>query len=282
MTLKEALNRSRESLAAQNIEDSNLEGELLLRHTLGISRVELYLNLNRKLTPKQEETFLVLIKRRLNSEPTAYITGSREFYGLSFHVDRRVLIPRPETELLVEEALGLAQNYPQPAVADIGTGCGAIAISLALNLPQAKIYATDISGSALEVARLNCQKHGVSHRIELLQGNLLEPLPEPVQLMVANLPYVAQPELARISQLNSEPPAALDGGPDGLDRIRTLINQLGDKLSPNGSLLLEVGLGQAKMVTTLLKHRFPDAKIETISDLSSIERVVKLYPGITR
>ena len=276
MTLKEALNRSRESLTAKNIEDANLESELLLRHTLGISRAELYLNLNRKLTPKQEETFWDSVKRRLNFEPIAYITSSREFYGLNFYIDRRVLIPRPETELVGEEAIVLAQNFTSPTIADIGTGCGAIAISLALNLPQARIYATDILTSALEVARLNCQKHGVSHRIEFLQGNLLEPLPQPVDLIVANLPYVAQSELAQMSQTNPEPPVALDGGSDGLDRIRALINQLKDKLSPKGGLLLEIGVGQAKAVTAMLKGQFPQGKIEIVPDLSGIERVVKL------
>ena len=143
MTLKQALSLARDILTASNIEDTPLECELLLRHTLKISQVQLYTSLNQELTPEQEETFWHLIKRRLNGEPTAYIIGHREFYGLDFYVDRRTLIPRPESELLVETAVKLAQSHPASTIAEIGTGCGAIAISLALNLPQAKIYATD-------------------------------------------------------------------------------------------------------------------------------------------
>ena len=188
MTLKQALSQARAILTASNIEDTSLESELLLRHTLQINRVQLYLDLSRELSPKQEATFWHLVERRQNGEPTAYITGHREFYGHDFYVDSRVLIPRPESELLVEKALQLAQSHPIFTMADIGTGCGAIAISLALNLPQTKIYATDISASALEVALLNCRKHGVVDRICLLQGDMLEPISEPVDLIIANLP----------------------------------------------------------------------------------------------
>lgn len=275
MTFKEALSYAREILTTQDIEDAPLESELLLRHALQISRVELYLDPKRKLTPEQEETFLSLIKRRLSLEPTAYITNNREFYGLDFYVDSRVLIPRAESELLVDEALMLAQNYSLATIADIGTGCGAIAISLALNLPQAKIYATDISTPALEVARLNCQRYGVSRRIELLQGSLLEVLPQPVDLVVANLPYVKKSELRQMSDKNSEPLLALDGGSDGLEKTRELVSQLKDKLSPKGYLLLEIGFNQARAATSFFKSRFPQASIEVIPDFGGIDRVVR-------
>jgi len=276
VTFKEALRNARETLTAQNIEDAPLECELLLRHTLQISRAELYSDLNRKLTPKQEETFWALIKRRLRHEPTAYITNNREFYALSFYVDPRVLIPRPESELLIDEALKLAQNHTLTTVADIGTGCGAIAISLALNLPEVKIYATDISASALEVARLNLKRHRVNDRIELLLGDLLQPLPKSVDLVIANLPYVKKSELPQISHEDSEPLLALDGGPDGLKKIRELSLELEDKLSPKGNLLLEIGFKQAEKITSLLKNRFRQAEIEVIPDLSGIDRVIKL------
>ncbi len=170
MTLKQTLSRAREVLAEKRIEEAHLEGEVLLRHALEIDRTGLYSELDRKLSTEQEEKFWHLIQRRLSGEPTAYIIGHREFYGLDFYIDHRVLIPRPETELLVEEAIKLAQARTMAAIADIGTGCGAIAISLALNLPRIKIYASDVSADALEVARTNCQKHGVSHRVRLLQG----------------------------------------------------------------------------------------------------------------
>ena len=177
MTLNQALSQAREILTGNNIEDAPLECDLLLRHALKIDRVQLYLDLNHELSPKQGETFWHLIKRRLNGEPNAYIRGHCEFYGLDLYVDTQVLIPRPESELLVEKALFLAQNRTVSTIAEIGTGCGAIAISLALNLPKAKIYATDISAPALKVALFNCQKHGVADRICLLAGDMLNPCP---------------------------------------------------------------------------------------------------------
>lgn len=277
MTLKQALTRAREIFAANNIEDAPLECELLLRHSLKISQVQLYLDLDDELRPKQEETFWALIERRLSGEPTAYITGHREFYGLDFYVDPHVLIPRPETELLVEKALNLAQNHAVSTIAEIGTGCGAIAISLTLKLPGAKIYATDISAPALKVALFNCQKHGVVNRICLLQGNMLDPLPEPVDLIITNLPYVRELELP--NPANFEPLLALDGGSDGLEKIRQLCRQVKDKLRPKGCLLLEIGQGQKRAVTTFLHSLFPSSKIEVAPDLSGIDRVVSLTPA---
>jgi release factor glutamine methyltransferase len=280
VTLIQALNHAREILVANNVEDASLESELLLRHALKISRVQLYQNLNQELKPKQEKTFRELIKRRLSGEPTAYITGHREFYGSDFYVDFNALIPRPESELLVERALALAQNRPISTIAEIGTGGGAIAISLALNLPQAKIYATDISAPALKVALFNCQKHGVLNRICLLQGDMLDPLPEPVDLIIANLPYVKEPELCCLTDF--EPRLALNGGADGLDKIHQLCRQVSYKLRPDGCLLLEIGQGQGRAVTTLLHSLFPSAKIEVIPDLGGIERVVSLTLTTTK
>jgi len=278
VTLKEALAKAREVLIKNKIEDAPLESELLLRHTLRIDRVQLYLELDRGLNPKQEATFWQFVNRRLKGEPTAYITGHREFYGLDFYVDRSVLIPRPETELLVEKALGLAKSRPLATIADIGTGCGAIAIALAKHLPNAKIYATDISADALRVARTNCEKHGVADRVVLLRGDLLEPLSEPVDLLIANLPYVREKDLPQNSP-TYEPRLALSGGKEGLDKIRQLVNQLSrasNKLRPEGCLLLEIGLGQARAVTDLLNKVFPTARVDVATDLAGIERVVRV------
>ena len=275
MILKQALGQARGLLEDRDIEDASLEAELLLRHTLGKSRVQLYLDLNGELSSEQEEIFQNLIQRRLKEEPSAYITGHREFYGLDFYADRRVLIPRPESELLVEKAISLAQNRNISAIADIGTGCGAIAVSLALKLPAARIYATDISAPALEVARFNCQQHDVADRIWLLHGDMLDPLPEPVDLVVANLPYVAEAELPRY-QANFEPLLALHGGTDGLEKIYKLCWQLSGKLCLHGCLLLEVGHGQAGPVFDLLRGLFPTAQIEVATDLGGIQRVVSL------
>ena len=276
MTLKQALGQARGLLAVNNIEDASLEAELLLRHTLRIDRVQLYLDLNRQLSTEQEEIFWHLIERRLKGEPSAYITGHREFYGLDFYVDHRVLIPRPETELLVEKAISLAQNHDIAAIAEIGTGCGAIAISLALKLPAAEIYATDISAPALEVALINSQKHGVADRVRLLQGDMLDPLPEPVELVVANLPYVGESELAQMGLARFEPRLALHGGSDGLEKIYKLCRQLSEKLCPQGCLLLETGQGQGKPVVAFLRGLFPSSQVEATPDFSGLERVVSL------
>ncbi len=276
MTLKQALSQARGLLAANNIEDAALESELLLRHALKISRVQLYLDISRELSPKQEGAFWRLVKRRLNGEPSAYITGHREFYGFDFYVAPGVLVPRPESELLVEKALNLAHHRNISTIAEIGTGCGAIAISLALNLPEAKIYASDISAPALKGALFNCQKHGVANRICLLQGDMLDPLPGPVDLIVANLPYVRESELPLTGPVSFEPILALNGGPEGLEKIHRLCQQAGSKLSPQGCLLLEIGQGQREAVTSSLYSLFPSARIEVASDLSGMERVVSL------
>ena len=276
MTIKQALTRARETLLTNRIEDASLESEVLLRHALRLSRVQLYTELEREPGTAEEQDFWRLIERRLGREPTAYITGYREFYGLDFYVNPAVLIPRPESELLVERALERARNRVVSAIADVGTGCGAIAISLALNLPQAQIYATDISTAALEVARFNCQKHDVTDQVSLLSGDMLNPLPEPVDLVVANLPYVRESELPQVNTLDFEPVLALNGGADGLEKIRRLGTQLNGKLHPGGCLLLEIGQGQRRAVTTFLTNLFPLARIEIIPDLSGIDRVVSL------
>ena len=274
MTLKQALECATGVLLAHNIEEAHLECQLLLRRALGISQVQLYLGLDRELG-SEEEDFWRLIERRLSGEPIAYIMGHREFYGLDFSVEPGVFIPRPESELLVEQAIRLAQSHTVSSIAEIGTGCGAIAVTMALNLPRAKVYATDVSASALKVAQSNCRRHGVADRVCLLRGDMLGPLPEPVDLIIANLPYVREVELSRVNS-GFEPLLALNGGWDGLDKIRQLCRQAGDRLCPGGSLLLEVGQGQAGAVTDLLHRLFPSAKVEVAPDLGGIERVVSL------
>ena len=276
MTAKQALSRAREMLLNQNIEDSALEAELLLRHILRKNRTELFSEPDRKLSSTEAEAFLQLVRRRLDGEPAAYITGHREFYGHDFYVDPAVLIPRPESELLVERALQIARSRAVSTIADIGTGCGAIAVSLAFDLPGVNIYATDISTAALKVARFNCQQYSLTDSICFLAGDLLDPLPQPVDLIIANLPYVTKPEMTRVNTLGFEPSVALNGGPDGLDKIRLLCHQAGEKLCRQGHLLLEIGQGQKKAVCTLLQDLFPLAEIEVFPDLSGLDRVVSL------
>jgi release factor glutamine methyltransferase len=273
---RQALAGAQDFLAENDIEDASLEGEVLLRHVLGISRSQLYTGLDVELSPAQAEALDEMLERRKCGEPSAYITGHREFYGLDFYVDSSVLIPRPETELLVEKAIELARNHPIATIADIGTGCGAIAISLAVNLPGVSFYATDLSPAALEVARTNCRRHGVMGRVVLLQGNLLEPLAKPVDMIIANLPYVRRADLPRTGPSSYEPMLALSGGEKGLEVIKPLCHQACDKLKKGGSLLLEIGERQTECVMAIVRGLFPVGIINVHRDLAGLERVVVL------
>ena len=287
MILREALQSTTQTLRKAGIADASIEAEFLLGHVLGMSKTQLYTEPERSLTSVETERIWHLVQRRLGHEPVAYILGHCEFYGIDFYIDYHTFIPRPETELLVEKAVELAQRISQPGkqitIADVGTGCGAIAVSLALALPQAKIYAMDISASVLQVAEINCWRHGVNSQVELLQGNLLEPLPQPVDMIVANLPYIKDCEFGDLSPeiRKFEPMMALVGGEDGLDKIQQMLEQMPGKLSNHcgrclAYFLLEIGQGQGEMVTSLISSYFPQASIGLISDLGGIERVVKV------
>ncbi len=275
MTVREALARACETLSAACIADSSLESEVLLRHVLKKDRASLFLDYECELRHEDENAFWALVTRRLSREPTAYITGHREFYGRDFYIDRSVLIPRPETELLVEKALEIARIRPPAAIAEVGTGSGAIAITLALEFPHALVCATDVSAAALEITRRNCQENGVAERVHLLHGDMLAPLPMPVDLLIANLPYVPTAELKGSAELAFEPVLALDGGPDGLDKFRMLATQLEGHILPGGCLLLEVGRGQGQQVAGILHNVFPGARTDIFPDLAGIERVVR-------
>jgi len=281
MTVSESLKSAKHILSAAGIDDATIEAELLLCHILGISKTQLYSEPKRVLTQGEINNLEGVIAHRFLHKPSAYILKCCQFYGVDFYIDNRTFIPRPETELLVEKAIEFAQqcspSRKQLTIADIGTGSGAIAISLALALPQAEIYATDISALALEVADVNCQRHKLDSQVELLEGDLLEPLAKPVDVIVANLPYIKDCELRTLSPeiINFEPMIALAGGEDGLDEIRQLLYHVLEKIRPKGCLLLEIGQDQAKAVTSLINSYLPQASIELIPDLSGIKRVIK-------
>jgi len=282
VTLKEALRQAEARIASQHIPDTRMEAELLLMHALGIQRAELYARLDETLSSAVGDEFQALVERRLRHEPAAYILGRHEFYGTELQVDRRVLIPRPETELLVETALdfvGRRFGREQPcSVVDVGTGSGAIAIALALHLPRARIYATDASSGAIDVARLNCSRHGVQGRVGLLMGDLLEPLSQRVDVIVANLPYVKDADIPQLMPeiREFEPVAALAGGADGLDHVRRLLAQAQDHLLSGGAAMLEIGLGQADEAVTLAKRHFPESEVDLLKDFAGIERVLRI------
>ncbi|MFO7772719.1 MAG: peptide chain release factor N(5)-glutamine methyltransferase [Dehalococcoidia bacterium] len=284
MILREALQSTAQTLLEASITEAFIEAELLLGHVLSMSKVQLHTEPERGLTPAETKHLWRLVRRRLDHEPAAYILGHCEFYGAEFYINHHTFIPRPETELLVEKVVELAHSISRRerpiTIADIGTGCGAIAVSLALALPQAKIYAIDISTSALQVAGMNCQRHAVCGQVELLPGNLLEPLPQPVDMIVANLPYVKDCEFEDLSPeiVDFEPTIALAGGNNGLDRIRQMLEQVPGKINRGACVFLEIGQGQGDMVTSLINGYFPQAGIELIADLGGIDRVVKVVP----
>jgi len=276
MAVQEALAWATTILSAQGVEEPRLDAKVLLAHILRLTPAQLHAQSNRKLSPAELARYRQSVERRARHEPVAYIVGHKEFYGLDLFVDHRVLIPRPETELLVERAIEIAQARNLRLIADVGTGCGAIAISLAVHLPQVIVYATDSSPGALEVAAHNCRRHGVEDRVYLLLGHLLDPLPEPVDLIAANLPYVSEAELAQLPPEISryEPREALNGGPDGLDHIFRLLAQAGGYLRPRGAVLLEIGATQGPAVVALAKRHFPEARVELAKDYAGLDRLV--------
>lgn len=284
-TVANARLSARNLMLEHGMSDSSLEADLLVRYAAGLSRLELLLEPEHRLSAEQVTRLRRFLSRRLTREPIPYIVGASEFYGIEFHVDPRVLIPRPETELLVERAIDVANRLraggiERPVIADIGTGSGCIAIALAMNLPQAQVYAVDISADALEVARANCRRYELSKRVALLHGDLMEPLPELANIIVANLPYVEASELPRLGQeVSFEPRQALDGGEDGLASIRSLLAQMPTKAFPESTALLEVGLGQAPSVVELARASYPESRIRAYRDLSGVERVLSVEGG---
>lgn len=241
-----------------------LDAEVLLAHVLGMERVQLYVHFDRPVDRGELDAYRELVRRRGRGEPVAYLVGEREFRSRPFSVSPAVLIPRPETELLVEAVLPLLDSLPEGWVVDVGTGSGVIAVSLALEGGSLQsgsrpLAAVDCSADALEVARHNARRHGVEDRIRWLQGDLLEPVEAaglaPVAAVVSNPPYVPTGDWRALDATvrDFEPRLALDGGPDGLAVIRRLIAESARLLADNGLLALEVGAGQQEAVEALLK-----------------------------
>jgi release factor glutamine methyltransferase len=289
-TIAQALAWATHELRATS-ETPRLDAELLLAHVLGWARARLLAEVRLSLTEMQATAFRELVMRRAALEPVAYLIGHKEFYGIDLTVDRRALMPRPETELLVDLALGFARRRMKDerpketdttslvvrpssfVVADIGAGSGAIAIALALHLPEARIDAIDISPDALALAQQNVERHGLAGRVRLIQGDLLASLAAPVDLIVANLPYTILSEIDE-GVRRYEPHLALDGGADGLELYRRFLAQAPTKLRPGGTVLLEIGATQAAAVTDLARRAFPAALVSVHRDLAGHDRVV--------
>jgi release factor glutamine methyltransferase len=284
-TIQQALQQGTHTLTSADQTNANLDAQVLLSHAMQVERSVLYAYPERELTPEQEQQFLTLIERRSRGEPVAYLTGHQEFYGLDFLVDQRVLIPRPETELLAEAALNLCRQMLEagrtPIVADIGTGSGIIPVTLAVLEPRLPyLYATDISTAALDVAYLNCQRHHVEHRVRLLHGDLLAPLPEPTDILTANLPYVGTDEMNELAPdvYAYEPHLALFSGPQGLDLLRRFFMELqhSQKLAEGAVMLLEIGYRQREPLTSMLHEIWPQAALAFTKDYAGWDRVLQV------
>jgi release factor glutamine methyltransferase len=256
---------------------ARLDAEVLLAHVLQTTRTRLIASLDAPLANSAHARLDDLVARRAELEPVAYLIGEREFYGLPLYVDRRVLVPRPETEMLVDLAVAAGTRRSTNhtlEVADIGTGSGAIAIAVAANLPHAHVWAVDLSEAALEVARVNIERHGLGDRITLLQGNGLQPLPEPVDLLLSNPPYTT-PETIDENVRRYEPHLALDGGSGGLQVIRELL-KTAPRYLKGGTLLMEIGAWQGNVVKALAAASFPDATITIHRDLAGLDRMIEV------
>lgn len=229
-----------------------------------------------ELTPQETHTLQTSLKHLLQGVPLPHILGEWEFYGRQFHVSPEVLIPRPETELLVERALQVAESKAQPQIADVGTGSGVIAISLAVALPAADILAIDLSRAALRIARKNATRHQQQHRIQFLQADLLLPVHAHFDLICANLPYIPTTTLDTLAVSKWEPRLALDGGEGGLDLIERLLCQARMRLGSRGTVLLETEatLGPATLVAA--QSAFPTAHVTLHQDLAGQDRLVEI------
>jgi release factor glutamine methyltransferase len=274
-TIRQILQEARRKLKVVEGAEPALDSEVLLSHVTGLDRAGLYREWECALPALEERYYWELVGRRCLGEPVAYLTACKEFMGLDFRVSPSVLIPRPETELLVETALSLLP--PAPQVIDVGTGSGAIAVSLASFLPESVVYATDCSGEALDVARANAADHGVGTRVRFYQGDLLEPLagvvpPGGADLIAANLPYIPTDNLAGLPRgvRDFEPRLALDGGADGLELYKRLIPASSVLLKKDGFLLLEIGFDQAEGILELLNTCW---ETNVLKDLSGLNRL---------
>ena len=281
LTLIDYIRLSTDFLARRGIESARLDAEVLLAYVLQQDRVYLYVHFDQPLEPSEVDAYRELIVQRGRRIPVAYLTGEKEFYSRAFRVEPGVLIPRPDTEILVERVVAWAHGRGGPLeIADIGTGSGAIAVTLALELPQAAVWATDVSDEALRVAAGNAERLGASGRVHFLHGPWVEPLDgRQFDAVVANPPYIPSAELERLApEIRYEPRVALDGGQDGLAAYRGLVPGALKAVRPGVIAAVEVGDGQAETVAQMAE-RAGWQRVETVKDHAGIDRVVVMERG---
>ncbi|MHB0955798.1 MAG: peptide chain release factor N(5)-glutamine methyltransferase [Pirellulaceae bacterium] len=282
-TIGRLLNWTADFLRQRGSESPQLDAQLLLAHARRCRRIDLFTSYGEVASDELRSEFRDLIRRRSEGTPVAYLTGTREFFSLEFHVTRDVLIPRPETEFVVLALLDLIKaHFPagsSPAIVDVGTGSGILAICAARQVPGAQVWATDLSEAALAVARQNCERHGIAERVHLLAGDLLAPLPPepPFDFVLSNPPYVSEPEYAALPRdvKDHEPRGALVGGPTGVEVIERLVPEAAVRLRPGGWLVLEISPQIESAVHQIIARDGHFEGAQTISDLAGLARVVQ-------
>ncbi len=279
LTIADALRFGKQRLAKTRSETPGLDAEVLLRHALGLDRTALFARLPEAMDPVALAAYRRLLDERAGGIPVAYLIGEREFLGITFEVSPDVLLPRPETEILVEWALRWLHHRTAERVVDVGTGSGAIALSLASLLGDEVatiVVAIDVSDTALAIAHRNRDRLGLQDQVVLTQGSLLAPITSPVDLVLANLPYLRPEQIAENPQLAAEPRLALDGGTDGLELIRHLLLAAPPLLKPGGAIGLEIDPGQREAVVKLAAQAFPGATITVLPDLAGLDRHITI------
>lgn len=275
-TVRKILEWTDHDLSKRGIESARLDAEVLLAHVLGLDRLGLYLDLDRPLDEKEREAFREMISRRRNREPVAYLTGNKEFWSLDIEVPKGVLVPRPDTEVLVEEAIELIDDQGRGHLAvDIGCGSGCIGLSLLAERRELRLLAVDVDLLATTVTERNLRAQGFDDRAVVIRGDLLDAVGVEVDIIVSNLPYIPSGEIDELQPevAHFEPRRALDGGVDGLDLFRRLVDDAGHALTPGGHLLLEVGHdAQARAVEGLFDSSWEILKIRR--DYGGIQRVI--------
>ncbi|HET9373432.1 MAG TPA: peptide chain release factor N(5)-glutamine methyltransferase [Chthoniobacterales bacterium] len=281
VTVLQVLQNTADFFARKGIESPRLNIEHLLADTLGKRRIDLYLEFDRTLSEEELAPLREKVRRRVEGEPLQYLLGSWDFYGRSFQTDQRALIPRPETEVLVEIGLKAIRARPtrHHRLLDIGTGSGILAITFALECPNLEVVGSDISPPALNLARENARRHGLDDRIEWVESDLLGSVTGTFDFVVANLPYISTEELPKLApEVRYDPRLALDGGPEGLAVIRRAVEELPSALTDGAFMILEVGFDQADRVTDLMTaQKFRDISVE--NDYQGVRRFVTAWYG---
>jgi release factor glutamine methyltransferase len=266
-------------LSDKGSESPRLDTEVLLAHSLGCKRIELYTRHDEEVPDEGRQRFKALIRQRIEGCPVAYLVGRKEFYSLELEVNRSVLIPRPDTETVVDECLQLAKEMPQPSVLDIGTGSGCLAVAVAKYCKQARVTAIDIDGEALRLAARNATKHGVAERVKFLEGDLFAPLPEGenFDFVLSNPPYIPRGDIAglAVGVRDYEPHRALDGGPNGLEVLTRLVQEAPVWLRPGGYLIVEIGAPQEAPARGQIEARKGFELAKTVFDSAGHPRVVR-------